>query len=264
MCTQRDTTIRIVALGGVLLLLGWTSACATKKYVKQNVTGPLEAKIGNVDKKVDQKAGEADNRITDLDRKTEQGISNAQSSADKAGQQATKAGKDALDAQDLAHRGLARTDEIEQQVENIDNYQPVKSETVLFAFDRSALTDEDVQKLDALLQSVSPMKHYVIQVEGFTDKTGSYSYNLELSRRRAEEVTRYLTAHNIPLLRIHELGYGSQPPASAENDNGRTLRKLSRRVEIKVLAPASAVQSQAGQNTSPAKTLAEERPVSNE
>lgn len=258
---QRSTYNRIAALGTLLLVLGWTSACATKKYVTRNVMEPLKAKIGGVDKRVD----EADNRITDLDRKTEQGISNAHSVADKAGQQAAKAETDAQLAQTLANKGINQANQLQQEVESLDNYQPATSATVLFDFDRATLTDEQIQKLDALVQNVTSMKHYVIEVEGFTDKTGPPAYNLELSRRRAEEVTRYLTAHNIPLARIHELGYGSQPPVSPETSDKRMLRKLSRRVEVKVLTPPTTqAAAQASQSSSPAQTTARREPVSNE
>ena len=55
------------------------------------------------------------------------------------------------------------------------------------------LTDDDQQQLDSLNQTLGSLKHYAIEVEGFTDKTGTQQYNLELSQRRADAVVRYLT-----------------------------------------------------------------------
>ena len=67
----------------VFCLVFFSAGCATKKYV-QNYTHdnlkPLEVKLDNTNKQV----AENGERITDLDRKTEKGISQAQSSADTA------------------------------------------------------------------------------------------------------------------------------------------------------------------------------------
>jgi len=132
-------------------------------------------------------------------------------------------------------------------LENIDNFQPVKSETVLFRLNRADLTVEDKSKLDQLAEGVTPLKHYVVEVQGYTDKTGSKEYNLELSRRRADTVVRYLTeVHNIPLVKIHMLGYGEDSPA--QPNHTREGRKENRRVDIKVLAPQMS-SAQAGINT---------------
>ena len=134
----------------------------------------------------------------------------------------------------------------------MDNYQPVKDEKVLFRFNRSDLTSEDKQKLDELAQSVASMKHYALEVQGYTDKTGTKDYNLELSRRRADSVVRYLTeVHNVPLVKIHMLGYGPDKPA--QPNNTREGRKENRRVEVRILAPqlasAQSAQTQSTNNT---------------
>jgi outer membrane protein OmpA-like peptidoglycan-associated protein len=233
-------THQMAAIAAAFLTLMLTTGCATKKFVRQNVDN-LDAKIGGVDKKVDEKTGELDNRVTELDRKTETSISSAQAKADTADQNALKAGKDAQDANALAQKGLTQVGQVDQKVENIDNYQRAKNETVLFKFNKSELTPEAKQQLDSLAQNLATMKHYVIEVKGFADNTGPKEYNLELSRHRADSVVRYLTeTRNIPLAKIHILGYGSDNPATA--DNKREARKLSRRVEVNVLTPPAGTQ----------------------
>ena len=88
---------------------------------------------------------------------------------------------------------------------------------------------------DELASMVQSNKRYVIEVQGFTDQTGPESYNLELSRRRADAVVRYLTLkHSLPLARVYEVGYGEENPA-APNDS-RDGRKQNRRVEVRFLA----------------------------
>lgn len=240
-------TRMMMAVGTVALSVVLTAGCATKKFVRANVSD-LETKISGVDKKYDQKTGELGTNITDLDRKTEAGIAEAQKKAEDAGQQASKAGNDAQAANTLAQKGVDEASRVGQQLENADNFQPVKSETVLFKFNHADLTTEDKEQLDGLAQSVASMKHYVIEVTGFTDKVGDRQYNLELSRRRADSVVRYLTQNGkIPLVRVHYLGYGEDMPAG--DNKSREGRMQNRRVEVRVVAPpmtAQASNTQAG------------------
>ena len=80
------------------------------------------------------------------------------------------------------------------------------------------------------------MKHYVIQIQGYTDKTGSKEYNLQLSQKRANAVIRYLTTNGkIPLVRIYSMGYGESDPAAPNAT--RKGRELNRRVDLTVMVP---------------------------
>lgn len=231
-----STRTRLAILGTLVLLLLGTVGCATKNWVQAKAIEPLEVKIKGVDQKVDQRTSELDTKVTDLDRKTEQGISAAQNKADSAGQDAQKAKEAAQNAQQTADKGLTEVAEAHQEIDNIDNYQSVKAETVRFAVNHSDLTPEGQTVLDSLAQTFSGLRHYAIEVRGFTDTTGSKEYNLELSRRRADAVVRYLTVNlHVPLVRIHVLGLGEDEPAA---DNKTSAgRKENRRVEIRVIAP---------------------------
>ena len=237
---------RAAALGAVTLLVFFLPACATKKYVQTKVFEPLEAKITGVDKKADANA----TKITDVDQKAESGISQAQAKAESADRDANKADEHAGEAQTLAQKGVDQATQVGKDLDNIDNFQPVKSETVLFKVNHADLTVEDKSKLDELAQSVTSMKHYAVEVQGYTDKTGPKDYNLELSRRRADAVVRYLTeVHNVPLVKIHMLGYGADSPA--QPNNTRDGRKQNRRVDIKVLAPQMTAQNTNTANATP-------------
>ena len=236
----------VVSLGAVvLLILGSTGCLATRKYVQTQAVVPLQGNIQAVDKKVDSKTGELDQRISDVDRKAEQGYSTATAKAETADQDAQKANQQAQGAQQTADKGVNLATQAEQQIDNIDNYQPVKTESVLFGFNRSNLTTDDQQQLEGLTQTLTSMKHYAIEVEGFTDKIGSKQYNLELSRRRADAVVRYLTENeHVPLVKIHVLGLGEdEPVADNHTSDGR---KQNRRVEIRIMAPELGQQAEAG------------------
>jgi len=240
-----DAKSNVLALGGaVLLTLGTTGCIATRQYVRTQAVAPLQANINTVDKKVDKvdtKTNELDQRISDVDRHAEQGYSDATAKAQAADQHAEKADQSAQGAQQTADKGVNMATQAEQQIDNIDNYQPVKTENVLFGFNRFNLSDDAQQQLQGLTQTLGSMKHYVIEVEGFTDATGPKQYNLELSQRRADAVVRYLTAdQHVPLVKIHVIGLGDDEPAA--DNHTRDGRKQNRRVQIRVMAPEMAQQ----------------------
>jgi len=214
-----------------------SAGCATKKYVQtytQSNIKPLEVKLDNTNKQV----AENGERITDLDRKTEKGISQAQSSADEANQAASKAQQSAADARGVAQQGVSDAAAVKQELENADNFQSVKKATILFGINKSKLTPEDTATLDGLAQAASSMKHYVIEVRGFTDNRGPKQYNLQLSEKRADAVVRYLTLDKqIPLVRIYQAGYGEDDPAAPNKT--RSGREQNRRVDVSILAPQS-------------------------
>jgi NitT/TauT family transport system substrate-binding protein len=73
----------------------------------------------------------------------------------------------------------------------------------------------------------------VVDIEGNTDSTGSRAYNVELSKRRAEAVRRYLTQkHGFPPTRMRALGNGPDRPL-ADNDSPEG-REKNRRTDIKI------------------------------
>ncbi len=254
-------TWRMAPVLGAVLVASLGTGCATKKYVRQQVD-PVNTRVGEVQK-------DSNGKISSLDEKTSQGISRvdekamaAANSANQAGQaaqkaseQATEADRHAADARSLAEKGIDQTEQLSARVDNLDNYQQVSTESVLFGFGKSALTPEGKEKLDQVAQALGSHKHFVIQVEGYTDSTGSSEYNLELSRRRANAVVNYLTLdHKIPLYRIHVAGFGKATPV-AENKN-RDGRKQNRRVDVRVFSPNMAAGGSAASTSSSARTNA--------
>ena len=240
----------IVALG-VLVALS-TIGCATKKMVRQNVQ-QLDAKLTNTNNTMNQKTSENAEEIKSVDARAESGIAQAQKTGEDAGQQASKADQDAQGANTLAQRGVDQASKVQQTVESLDNPQPVKTASVTFALNRSTLNSDAKAQLESLQQAVSGLKYYTVNVTGFTDKSGPATYNLQLSRQRADAVVRYLTENDkIPLERIHELGYGEDMPK--DDNHTRSGRKENRRVEVTILAPqaqaagSSAAMSQPGQS----------------
>lgn len=225
---------KLTALGLGVLIIG-TAGCATKKYVRNSIqesVQPLQVGLKNVDQKTQTNA----EQIRSVDRRAETGIADAQNAASQANQSAGTAGEHAQAAHQLAQQGVTAADRAQQTAENLDNYQPSRRATVLFGLNRATLSTDDKQSLDQLVQSVKGLKHYVIQIQGYTDKTGPQQYNIQLSQRRADAVVRYLTlTGNIPLVKIYRMGYGEASP-TASNGN-RQGRAKNRRVDVTVFVP---------------------------
>jgi OOP family OmpA-OmpF porin len=105
---------------------------------------------------------------------------------------------------------------------------------VLFAFDKSEIRKEYRSTLDRLGRHLlENPKDYAV-LSGFCDSIGTKSYNMHLSRRRAESAQKYLLA-NFPGLnkkRILLYWYGyAKPAASNKTAEGR---RLNRRVTLRI------------------------------
>ncbi len=86
--------------------------------------------------------------------------------------------------------------------------------------------------LDSVTKVFMKFDQTVINVDGFTDSTGSFETNQTLSERRAASVTQYLASGGIAALRLQSRGYGERYPV-ASNDNA-SGRALNRRVEVNI------------------------------
>jgi OmpA-OmpF porin, OOP family len=235
---------RPAAILGAAAFMFVGTGCATKKHVRQ-VVAPVEARVGANEQKTADHAsaiGELENNVSrvderamDADRKAVaagQAAAQAQQRADAAQGRADSAYGRADQANQLAESTRSRLGEV---VENIDNYKMVTTESILFGLNKYTLTKDAKAQLDAAVNNIKGAKNYVLEIQGFTDRTGTASTNLALSQRRADAVVRYLTLqHNIPLRKINVLGLGEDDP-NADNKT-REGRKQARRVEIKVFA----------------------------
>ena len=105
---------------------------------------------------------------------------------------------------------------------------------VLFGYDRDDLTTEARQRLTDLSKILNKYPDTYLLVEGHTDATGTDTYNMDLSRRRATSVATYMKTEDIRDQRIITKWYGeSQPKYSNDTD---TDRSKNRRVEFAIYA----------------------------
>lgn len=101
---------------------------------------------------------------------------------------------------------------------------------VLFATNEANLTPNGTSTLRKLAEVMQQNPERTVLVEGFTDSTGSSSYNQDLSQRRANAVATALAEMGIERQRIATKAYGEAFPVAGNDTAGN--RQLNRRVEI--------------------------------
>jgi len=119
------------------------------------------------------------------------------------------------------------------------------SASVLFEFDQSALRPGESAKLDELAARIKGRAFDRLDAVGHADRIGGDSYNLQLSKRRADAVRAYLVGKGIDAGRVRANAKGESEAASGEScknmgPESRTNQKLieclqrDRRVEVSV------------------------------
>ncbi len=156
-----------------------------------------------------------------------------------------------LDIKGFRHETIARNTGkikgVSAEVENILNDLGAKttqkeirvslSGDVLFDFDKWEIKKAAEKTLYKLVKAINGLNVKEVLIEGYTDSKGSESYNLTLSKRRAEAVRAWLIEKGkLKDLKIITKGYGeAHPVAPNTNPDGSdnpTGRALNRRVEI--------------------------------
>jgi outer membrane protein OmpA-like peptidoglycan-associated protein len=245
----------LMASGLALSLLG-TGCVATHKYVAKSIA-PVEQRVsGTEGKNVDQDKQLAAHgtQIEGIDRdlsRTKERVTDADAKAVAAGDAAKQADTKAQGAQTaadgargLAQQGVERSTQVGRNLDdykgnvdkNIYKYTMLKSETVTFGLNQKTLNKDAKARLDDFGKSLESMDRYVVEVQGFTDKTGDPIYNDSLSQERAASVARYLAnEHKVPLHSITMLGTG----ISEGEQKTRADRAQSRKVDIRIFVPNS-------------------------
>lgn len=194
-----------------VLVASTLSACATKGFVRR---GLEEQRVALSTERTERTAGD-DALRTDLN-----GVK-----ADLASLRNDLAG--------LKNEFGARISAVEGQVKFA---MPVH-----FGFDDAAVRAADQAALERFAQVAN--KHYagaMITIEGFADPAGSATYNLRLSRERADAVRDYLVTKGLNGAQLKTVGYGKsrlvKPGAQGEAPGA----ELNRRVTFVIETPAEA------------------------
>mgnify|MGYP000111969054 CR=1 FL=1 len=108
-----------------------------------------------------------------------------------------------------------------------------QSRSLNFPPNTANITAEAQGFLDTLADVVNRCPDMKVEVGGHTDAWGKSAWNLELSRQRAEAVTRYLIEKGADQGHLVAVGYGETTPL-VDNDTLENRAK-NRRIEFKVL-----------------------------
>lgn len=118
------------------------------------------------------------------------------------------------------------------------------TETIFFDFNKATIRSDSFGLLDEIARVINEHPEIAkIRVEGHTDSVGGAAYNLTLSRKRADAVTKYLVDKGVAPTRLATEGYGlTQPLDDNETEDGRAK---NRRVAFTILQRSTAVATEA-------------------
>ncbi|MDQ6975907.1 MAG: OmpA family protein [Mariprofundaceae bacterium] len=126
-----------------------------------------------------------------------------------------------------------RTHQLEIQRLQNETLRITMNNEVSFGFNSSVIKPAFRRTLNKVSDVLKRYNRSMVRVVGYTDSIGTASYNLQLSRRRADAVAWYMEERGIAAGRIASEGRGeSAPRASNQTEAGR---QLNRRVEILVV-----------------------------
>jgi peptidoglycan-associated lipoprotein len=189
----KTTAVGLVMLAGLAV-----TGCATEDYVNQHVA--------TVQGQVTDLAGhqkDQDTHLGQLDQTTQDALSRA----DAAGK-------------------LAEGKFVYSMVMSDDSaHFPINGATLS--------ADETARLTDFVNRLKSDNKNVYLEIQGYTDATGSPAGNLRLGQDRAEAVRRFLSEQGVALNRMSTISYGEDHPVAPNNTHAG--RAQNRRVVVVVL-----------------------------
>ena len=119
-------------------------------------------------------------------------------------------------------------------LDGLDIGQSIVLQDINFENDKADLLPSSFSSLQEVLLLMLSKPQLIIELSGHTSSLGEYQHNIDLSKRRAESVKRFLTTNGIEESRIQAIGFGPDRPIADNNtENGQAL---NRRVEFKIVA----------------------------
>src|SRR4051812_42829864 len=151
----------------VLLSLGMlVTGCATKKFVRNNVT-PVQAKLDQVADQSNKQGEQLQQTQKDVQKNTTD-IAAVDEKATGADRRAADAMTRAQQADQKATQGTQQVAALRTNVStaltNLDSYKVVQSATVTFPFDSAQLKKDEKAQLDQLISQTNGLKHFYIAI----------------------------------------------------------------------------------------------------
>jgi outer membrane protein OmpA-like peptidoglycan-associated protein len=229
------------AAGAVLIVSG----CATKGFVTETVNKQRTEVDQRIDK-VESHVGEGSQRLGTVEaRVNEQGqrveavgsrVGVVETSVGQVSNTAKEAQERASGAMTRADNAAARADEVDSRLTRLWSSRTsrslVETAEVRFAFGKADLSDGAQTALLGLVKELKESPLLEVELEGYTDASGSLEYNVMLSQRRVDAVRRFLVKQGVEQTRIHAIGLGPINDRTVSSDQ-------KRRVAVKLVALAN-------------------------
>lgn len=186
----------VFQLSFVIIAAALAAGCASKGFVRDE----LDA----LRSEMDTRDGELAASLDEVRNSSADALARAEAAAGSAGE-----------ARDLA---LGRV-----------GYEIIDTYVVRFDLASDELSAEARASLDDAAGRIRTHGEYLVDIFGFTDRSGSSSNNLALGQRRADSVLRYLASQEPgSLARFAAVSFGEERPAADAAE--------SRRVEVSLIA----------------------------
>jgi outer membrane protein OmpA-like peptidoglycan-associated protein len=117
----------------------------------------------------------------------------------------------------------------------IDSGARITLNNIFFDFDQVTLKPESFSELNRLVKLMGERATMTVTIEGHADATGTEQYNLDLSRRRATAVQKYITEKGVDQVRVNIAFFGESKPV--ETNATKEGRRKNRRVEFRIVKP---------------------------
>jgi general secretion pathway protein A len=130
--------------------------------------------------------------------------------------------------------GQAEISNQTEQLSKVSEVRPFPDRKIVIYFNHNSndLPERAYETLDRIADFMVHNPETKINISGYTDSSGAYSYNISVSKFRANMVKGYLVGKGVEPLKIKASGFGPKDPiASNETEKGR---QKNRRVEIEL------------------------------
>ena len=225
--------VNVLAVG--FIVVGTTTACATKKFVRTEVEA-VGTRVETLSQSLESTQEET--------RQNSAQIKQVDAKADQVGIWAKEAQTSATTANSAAAAAAARAEAVDVATKRLVYEVVISEDQGGFKFASSELPEAVQTRIDQMIAELkaNPRGNYV-EIEGHTDSVGTDVANLALSHRRAAAVATALSgAFGIPPENLAPQGYGEQYLKVNVEGPERENRRVAIRRITPLVAPVASAQ----------------------